>query len=431
MYKLYIVYMSYYYNGIALSSLCTSINSTQSKFTNNLGITLNTSYTALSTGINEKPTKTGFYNAGTDISTYCIASYTENSISIPTWCTNLRVVLMGGGGNGAGSTTGQQIHTNAVQQAAVHTHQPLNQQAAVHTHQLLNQQAAVHTHQLLNQQAGYHNHVPEKLLTQDHIHQTYQNPDTAVSHQLYQSDVTNIIRDKNYGGGPTNIHNRNGDIDTRDFVYTTVVAVQQDTPTVQQTAVQQDTPAVQQTAVQQDKPAVQQAAVQQDTQAVQQAAVQQDKPAVQQAAVQSDIPIPGSGGGGGGFVYISTFQLANVTSPTISANSGAVSLQFNYASTPYSITANSGVSGQVSTNGAGGSVVSSNLTQTGEQVQGQTWLQGTVASGNAGTAATGGTSGISNLTALSTNSLSSYGLGGSSTAITPTSSYYRVYYLTS
>ena len=96
--------------------------------------------------IDEKPTTTNYKYQGTDISTYLIAPYVESSgttySSIPSWCKNIRAVLIGGGGGGSNDI--QQYNLNQV----------LNQQNGNHDHHVANQQGLVDKqhHHSFNQQ---------------------------------------------------------------------------------------------------------------------------------------------------------------------------------------------------------------------------------------------------------------------------------------
>jgi hypothetical protein len=63
-----------------------------------------------SSQINETPSSLGYSYNGTDISQYFIASYFESSSDnfsnnqVPTWCTKIRVILVGAGGSGSNGT---------------------------------------------------------------------------------------------------------------------------------------------------------------------------------------------------------------------------------------------------------------------------------------------------------------------------------------
>jgi len=110
---------NYYKNGVSLSTLCKGITtSNYGASFNSLGLTLVTIDTVSSTtAVNEKPNNLGYLLNGTDISTYCIAPYVEstgtnNYSSIPSWCSGIRTVLIGGGGTGTAGSVGT-VGTNA------------------------------------------------------------------------------------------------------------------------------------------------------------------------------------------------------------------------------------------------------------------------------------------------------------------------------
>lgn len=116
--------MSNYYKGTArLSEICKSITDTKTEVYTigflNLSITTGGTKTFTST-VDETPLTLGYEYEGTDISTYCIAAYVESSgtqfTSIPTWCTKIRAVLVGGGGSGASGIKGNNAFTPSVNQ---------------------------------------------------------------------------------------------------------------------------------------------------------------------------------------------------------------------------------------------------------------------------------------------------------------------------
>ena len=54
------------------------------------------------TNIDESPSTLYYTYQGTDVSEWCIASYVDSSTgvgTIPSWCTNVRIILIGGGGD--------------------------------------------------------------------------------------------------------------------------------------------------------------------------------------------------------------------------------------------------------------------------------------------------------------------------------------------
>ena len=74
--------------------------------------------------INEHPNNLGYLYSGTDISQYCIAPYVESNgttfTSIPSWCKNIRAILIGAGGNGE---TGQLGNIKHQQTTDTHIHE--------------------------------------------------------------------------------------------------------------------------------------------------------------------------------------------------------------------------------------------------------------------------------------------------------------------
>jgi hypothetical protein len=125
--------MSNYYKGSIslspnkLSAICKGIltpnGSTIPDISNNyfkqLGLPIvSATFSGVNT-INEKPNSLGYLYNGTDISQYCIAPYVESNgttfTSIPTWCKNIRAILIGAGGNGASGTLGSHQYNNRQQ----------------------------------------------------------------------------------------------------------------------------------------------------------------------------------------------------------------------------------------------------------------------------------------------------------------------------
>ena len=113
---------NYYTNSIRLSDIIQYDTNgiVKSKFSG-LSITTKTDYSGFNSSyINEQiQTGTGYNYSGTDISSYCIAAYTESasgnfsSSSIPSWCNKIRAVLIGGGGGGASTyNNDQNVHQN-------------------------------------------------------------------------------------------------------------------------------------------------------------------------------------------------------------------------------------------------------------------------------------------------------------------------------
>jgi hypothetical protein len=103
----------YYKNNILLTGALSNTGGVLSSYYSN--ITVNTNYNlgltayggAPFTGITETPNATSIYKInGTDISTYCIAMYIESGTAptMPTWCTAIRAILVGGGSIGGPTT---------------------------------------------------------------------------------------------------------------------------------------------------------------------------------------------------------------------------------------------------------------------------------------------------------------------------------------
>jgi len=99
--------MSYNYKGNPISTYIKYITTdTSSQFSGSSIAPLNTSYLpTFTSSVDEKPNTLGFFVQNTDISNYSIANYVEGntsvaSLSIPSWATSMRVVLVGAGGSG-------------------------------------------------------------------------------------------------------------------------------------------------------------------------------------------------------------------------------------------------------------------------------------------------------------------------------------------
>ncbi len=101
--------MSYYRDTVPLNEIINKLtnSSVNSVFKNN---NIPTDYSYVSTFsslIDEKPSVTNFKYQGIDIQEYCVAPYEESSSvnfsssKLPSWCTKIRAVLIGGGGGGA------------------------------------------------------------------------------------------------------------------------------------------------------------------------------------------------------------------------------------------------------------------------------------------------------------------------------------------
>jgi len=105
--------MSNYYKNstvLRINDICKYIttNDITNNYYRNLGIPLGT--TTFTSSINENPANLGYKYNTTDISTYCIATYIESSVttfsSVPSWCNKIRAILVGGGGTGGTGSVG-------------------------------------------------------------------------------------------------------------------------------------------------------------------------------------------------------------------------------------------------------------------------------------------------------------------------------------
>jgi len=80
--------------------------------------------------INEKPNSLGYLYSGTDISQYCIAPYVDSSettfTSIPSWCKNIRAILIGAGGDGVTGQLGSVQQQQTVQYNEHNIESPYN-----------------------------------------------------------------------------------------------------------------------------------------------------------------------------------------------------------------------------------------------------------------------------------------------------------------
>lgn len=105
--------MSNYYKNstvLRISEICRNIttNDITDNYYRNLGIPLGS--TTFTSSINENPANLGYKYNNIDISTYCIATYIESSVttfsSVPSWCNKIRAILVGGGGTGGTGSIG-------------------------------------------------------------------------------------------------------------------------------------------------------------------------------------------------------------------------------------------------------------------------------------------------------------------------------------
>uniref|UniRef100_A0A6C0HBX0 Glycine-rich domain-containing protein n=1 Tax=viral metagenome TaxID=1070528 RepID=A0A6C0HBX0_9ZZZZ len=123
---------NYSYKGISLSTLVKYFNNTVvnsgSNFLNNGSantFTVNVSYSeefTNLTNVNSFNGNLGHSIKNTDISTYAVPAYDtygsgSYSLTIPSWCTKIRMILVGGGGGGYGGSTTyhqvQHVHQNS------------------------------------------------------------------------------------------------------------------------------------------------------------------------------------------------------------------------------------------------------------------------------------------------------------------------------
>lgn len=94
-----------YKNNILISDQVQFIKNTNSyNAYKNSGLSLNSGYNDFTSSIIETPNSAFNYKYnGTDISTYCVATWVDSNSgfsSLPSWCTKIRAVLIGGGGAG-------------------------------------------------------------------------------------------------------------------------------------------------------------------------------------------------------------------------------------------------------------------------------------------------------------------------------------------
>jgi hypothetical protein len=158
----------YQYNGTPIDSICKYKDASKfSKFTNNLGLTIAIN-PINNVNIDEKPVNMGYKVDGQDISNFCIAFYTDSTssggLNIPSWCKALRVIMIGGGGQGVGAIAGvaaQQFDQSLIQQNGYHLDEHYNRdldyaddQHHTHEHQQQN-----HTHHPDNHTPLIHTHV--------------------------------------------------------------------------------------------------------------------------------------------------------------------------------------------------------------------------------------------------------------------------------
>jgi hypothetical protein len=97
---------NYQYNGVDINNLIqgytTALTGYNKTGISNMGLSsISTTFTSV---VNERPAQVGYKMNGTDISSYCIAKYNEittsGSVTIPSGCNFIGVLLVGGGGGG-------------------------------------------------------------------------------------------------------------------------------------------------------------------------------------------------------------------------------------------------------------------------------------------------------------------------------------------
>ena len=113
---------NYSYKGVPISSIVKYITNTAAaasfKMTNAAMTT--TTYVSPFTSITETPNNLQYQYNSTDISSFCISNYVEvtssGTVTTPSWCTSMRIVLIGGGAKGISSGTSYNQYTAANQQ---------------------------------------------------------------------------------------------------------------------------------------------------------------------------------------------------------------------------------------------------------------------------------------------------------------------------
>lgn len=121
---------NYYRSNVQLSSILKITTLSSGSTLYNFGITNTTPYTsAFLNTVNEKPATLNYSIGGVDISNNSIAYWVEGTssagaVSIPSWATKIRAVLVGAGGTGGASTQQSHVHQAGVSQ---NNHQNNNQ----------------------------------------------------------------------------------------------------------------------------------------------------------------------------------------------------------------------------------------------------------------------------------------------------------------
>lgn len=469
--------MSYSYNGRALSTLCAYVTTNIDTFgKNNLGIGTANSAT-LDPSITETMLKTGYQQNGVDVQKFCIAYYTENTLAIPSWCTQMRIVMIGGGGSGTATVVTQVAH----QQIGQMTNRGGNAHQTVNIHQRTPVKTDSHYYFRKQQDGaqqwdyppwGYHQHwtwpnhqfisditskndvqlfhkmgklytIDAMQRTQKHLNRHFgYNAYTPMAFHVDSPMVPLAWKQGNVYMIPTGDNPTSGWVWISDNPQTHFhVVFTHNTTDLEITAMPQITyfnkiqgnyylftAMAFRTGNSIDH------AQHVSVQGTHQLTWQHVDTVQQNHTYDSHIDIlgtaPGSGGGGGAYVYISTFQYDAGTAQNVSiANqNNNLNLQFQYQGQNSSVIAAAGGQSQAATPGGGGvSSVSGNVVQSGTTIQGQTWLQGINQSGLAGSGQTGGKSGAPSQSTV----MNGYGYGGAggSSSGSAGGAYYRVYYL--
>jgi hypothetical protein len=181
-------------------------NTVNSSFTSSTSTTYTTgifSTTSSSdfTNIDESPNTLYYTYQGTDVSEWCIASYVDSSTglgTIPSWCTNVRIILIGGGGD----AQRQQNPNNNVNQDNAHyisnQHDGLqNQSGKPNQHQAQTQpgnENNMENHQHGTSQHGNHDGI-------NHFHDTQNQQVNQIHHNNNKANTDNFQQAGNGGAG--------------------------------------------------------------------------------------------------------------------------------------------------------------------------------------------------------------------------------------
>lgn len=116
---------NYQYNGVDINNLIqgytTALTGYNKTGTSTMG--LSSTSTTFTSVVNERPSQFGYQINGTDISSYCIAKYNEittsGSVTVPSGCNFIGVLLVGGGGGAGGGTSGTAGTSGSIGQAGL------------------------------------------------------------------------------------------------------------------------------------------------------------------------------------------------------------------------------------------------------------------------------------------------------------------------